>query len=120
MEPMREIVRAHLRLWQKTELSFVAELGVTELLTNVYKHARGACELVLSETATGLFVGVTDLADTLPVVREPTDNRADGRGLFLLTVMTDELAVEPRGIGKQVWFHLSPEITNPDGEERNP
>ncbi|GAA2263770.1 hypothetical protein GCM10010430_55440 [Kitasatospora cystarginea] len=106
MEPVREIVRAHLRLWNKDELSFVAELGVTELLTNVYNHAGGGCELMMSETASGIFVGVTDRNAALPVVREPTDDGIGGRGLFLLAAMADELVSESRDGGKQVGFRL--------------
>ncbi|WP_045698175.1 ATP-binding protein [Streptomyces rubellomurinus] len=117
MEPVREIVRAHLRLWRKAELSFVAELGVTELLTNVYKHTRGDCELVLSETDTGVFVGVSDFDGTFPVIREPADDEVGGRGLFLLAAMADGFGTKPRRTGKQVWFRLGPEASRPYEEE---
>jgi anti-sigma regulatory factor (Ser/Thr protein kinase) len=117
MEPVREIVRAHLRLWEKAELSFVAELGVTELLTNVYRHTRGGCDLLLSETATGVFVGVSDFDVTLPVIREPSDDEIGGRGPFLLAALVDELGTEPCGSGKQVWFRFGPEASSPHEEE---
>ncbi|MGW4891073.1 ATP-binding protein [Kitasatospora sp. NPDC004240] len=117
MEPVREIVRAHLRLWGKAELSFIAELGVTELLTNVYKHARGDCDLVISDTNTGVFVGVSDFDVTLPVIREPSDDEVGGRGLFLLAAMADEFGTELCRSGKQVWFRLGPEVSSPCEEE---
>ncbi|MEV0536466.1 ATP-binding protein [Kitasatospora sp. NPDC050463] len=117
MEPVREIIRAHLRLWRKAELSFIAELGVTELLTNVYKHTRGDCELVLSETDSGVFVGVSDSDVTLPVIREPSDYEVGGRGLSLLAAMADGFGTEPCRSGKQVWFRLSLEASRSHQEE---
>ncbi len=106
MGPVREIVRAHLRLWRKSELSDVAVLGVTELLTNVLKHAPGDCELLMRETPDGVFVGVTDYVDSLPTVRQPSDGQTGGWGLFLLADVAAELDVKPLPHGKQVWFRL--------------
>ncbi|MFI9588573.1 ATP-binding protein [Streptomyces sp. NPDC052236] len=115
MEPVREIVRILLRMWRKSDLSFVAELGVTELLTNVWKHAPGACELLVRDTPDGVMVGVTDFDDALPAVKEPADDAECGRGLFLLAELTEELHTQPLLTGKQVWFRLSQ--TPADGEE---
>lgn len=106
MGPVREIVRAHLRLWRKSKLSDLAVLGVTELLTNVLKHAPGDCELLMRETPDGVFVGVTDCTDSLPTVREPSEGQTGGWGLFLLADIADELDVKPLAHGKQVWFRL--------------
>jgi anti-sigma regulatory factor (Ser/Thr protein kinase) len=118
MEPVREIVRAHMLLWDMPDLSFAAELGVTELLTNVYRHTAGGCELVLSETETGVFVGVSDFDVTLPVVREPSDDEVGGRGLFLLAAMAYQFGTEPRRSGKQVWFRLAAQEPGP-GETKS-
>ena len=106
LEPVREIMRAHLRLWRKSDLSDAAELGVTELLTNVWKHTCGDCELLVRETLDGIVVGVTDFSSTLPSVKEPTEDQEGGRGLFLLSVVADELSAEPLLHGKRVWFRL--------------
>jgi anti-sigma regulatory factor (Ser/Thr protein kinase) len=109
--PVREIVRAHLRLWRKTSLSGLAELGVSELLTNVCKHASGDCELLVREMPDGILVAVTDFDDRLPIVKEPTGDQESGRGLFLLMSVVDQMAVEPLLYGKQVWFRLKQEGT---------
>ncbi|MBG0813326.1 ATP-binding protein [Planomonospora sp. ID82291] len=106
MGPAREMVRAHLRFWRKSELSPVAELGVTELLTNVHKHAPGSCELLVRETADGVTVEVTDFDSVLPAVKESTESEENGRGLFLLSVLTEDLRIEPLLGGKRVWFRL--------------
>src|SRR5690606_36163868 len=71
MRPVREVLRAHLRLWRKAALTSAAELGLTELLTNVYKHAPGTCELLVRETPDGIVVEVTDAGRALPTVKEP-------------------------------------------------
>lgn len=105
-EPIREVVRAHLRLWGKAELSFVAELGVTELLANVWKHTAGDCELLVRETPDGVVVAVTDFDDTLPEVQDAGQDEENGRGLFLLSAMAEELDVQPLLKGKRVWFRL--------------
>ncbi len=117
MGPVREILRTLLRMWQKSDLSFVAELGVTELLTNVWKHAPGACELLVRDTSDGIMVGVTDFDDALPVMREPQNDAECGRGLRLLSELAEELHARPLLIGKQVWFRLSqpPEDNNQRG-----
>jgi Anti-sigma regulatory factor (Ser/Thr protein kinase) len=106
MRPVRELLRAHLRLWHKGALSSVAELGVTELLANVYKHASGICELLVRETPDGIVVEVTDFGNSLPTVKQPADDEEGGRGLFLLSALTDDLGFEPLLGGKRVWFRL--------------
>ncbi len=115
MEPVREIVRVLLRMWCKSDLSFVAELGVTELLTNVWKHTPGDCELLIREMPDGVLVGVTDFNNALPAVKEPADEAECGRGLFLLAALTEELQTQPLLTGKQVWFRLGGSLA--DSEE---
>ena len=106
MRPVREVLRAHLRLWRKAALTSAAELGLTELLTNVYKHAPGTCELLVRETPDGIVVEVTDAGRALPTVKEPADDEEGGRGLFLLSMIADDLGFERLSGGKRVWFRL--------------
>ena len=113
--PVRGIVRANLRLWRKTSMSDLAELGVTELLANVCKHASGDCELLVREMPDGILVGVTDFDNRLPVVREPSHDEESGRGLCLLMSVMDQVAVEPLLYGKQVWFRIR-QATQSDDE----
>jgi anti-sigma regulatory factor (Ser/Thr protein kinase) len=115
MEPVRKIVCSLLQLWHKSELSYAAELGVTELLSNVWKHTAGDCELLIRETPDGVLVSVTDFDDVLPVVREPSADCEGGRGLLLLSVLADELETQTLLRGKQVWFRLrSEDDDNPE------
>lgn len=115
---MRQVIRIHLRLWSKKELSFTAELGVSELLTNVLAHAPGDCEVLVRETPDGVVVGVTDFHDAVPMVKEPTEGELGGRGLFLLSQLAEELEVHQLTQGKQVWFRLSLEASDGRGTDQ--
>ncbi|WP_051817022.1 ATP-binding protein [Kitasatospora sp. NRRL B-11411] len=106
MRHVREIVRAQLRMWCKSEFSDMAELGVSELLTNVLLHTGGGGELLLRETADGIRVGVTDFDVRLPLVRESKQDATGGRGLLLLSRLVGNLETELLPHGKEVRFSL--------------
>ncbi|WP_280724328.1 ATP-binding protein [Kitasatospora sp. MAA4] len=114
---VRQIVRTQLRMWGKDELCEAAELGVTELLTNVLVHASGDCELLVGEISDGVVVGVTDFDDGLPVAKVPTDDEPGGRGLFLLSQLAEEFEIHALTRGKQVWFRLA---LAPGADEKQP
>lgn len=115
--PVRRIVRSHLRLWGKSGLSDLTELGVSELLANVCVHTSGDCELLVRETPDGILVAVTDFDDRLPTPKKPTDDEESGRGLCMLSGLVDELTVEPLPFGKQVRFRLRQPATDTQTEE---
>jgi len=62
---------------------------------NIVKHAPGDYELLVRETPDGALVDVTDFEDQLPDVKEPDGEPEGGRGLFLLSCLTDELQTQP-------------------------
>ncbi|GAA2837072.1 ATP-binding protein [Kitasatospora aburaviensis] len=103
---LRQIVRAHLRLWDKVELTEIAELCVTELLTNVCKHTAGDCELHMEETPDGILVAITDFDDTMPTIQKPADDTEGGRGLVLLSALVNELTTVSIPLGKRISFRL--------------
>jgi serine/threonine-protein kinase RsbW len=88
-------------------------LGVSELLTNVLRHAGDRhCVLELREVGAAVFVRVTDPCSTLPVIKEPDDwTVTSGRGLWMLrgAVRALDWFSDPRrfGTGKTVWFQVS-------------
>jgi anti-sigma regulatory factor (Ser/Thr protein kinase) len=106
MAPVREATRACLRRWGREEVSEVVTLGVTELLTNVLKHAGGGCELTILITGEDIVVAVRDFDDTLPVIRELSLDSEGGRGLVLLSLLVEELSTERLPIGKRVCFRV--------------
>ncbi|MFJ4674056.1 ATP-binding protein [Kitasatospora purpeofusca] len=106
MGHVREIVRAQLRIWRKGEFADAAELGVTELLTNVLLHTVGGGELLVRETSDGICVGVTDFDDRLPLAGEPDPDATGGRGLLLLAGLVGEQEIELLPRGKEIRFSL--------------
>ncbi|MFL4909440.1 ATP-binding protein [Streptomyces sp. MMS24-I2-30] len=106
---LRRIVAGYLDLWQMTGATDTAVLCVTELLTNVIRHAFGTCELLMRECPDGrLMIAVTDFS-VRPVVfpRLAPDDEC-GRGLSLVHALSDEIGVDYNPAGKQVWLCLTP------------
>ncbi|MBX7550865.1 ATP-binding protein [Streptomyces sp. tea 10] len=113
---VRRIVSAQLRYWHMDPLIDRAALGVTELLSNVHRHARPdkTCTVELELLADRLTVSVRDSDPRLPV---PADTAADapdvgplatcGRGLAMVAAVSDSWGARPDGEnGKVVWFTL--------------
>jgi anti-sigma regulatory factor (Ser/Thr protein kinase) len=114
---VRRIVSAQLRYWHLDPLIDRAALGVTELLTNVHRHAQPdkMCTVEIELVLDRLMVSVHDHDPRLPVVEDMPDNllEADtlatrGRGLAMVAAVSESWGVRPDGeAGKVVWFALS-------------
>ena len=112
---VRRIVSAQLRYWHMDPLIDRAALGVTELLSNVHRHAQPdkSCTVELELRPDRLTVSVRDHDPRLPVVAEVSD-AADiapmatcGRGLAMVAAMSESWGARPEGDrGKTVWFTL--------------
>ncbi|GAA3953542.1 hypothetical protein GCM10022384_03790 [Streptomyces marokkonensis] len=95
------------------DMTDTAELLLSELMTNAYRHARvpagreirARCLL----TDDRLRVTVTDADATLPTPATACPDDVSGRGLALVVALTDDWGAEGRdcGIGKEVWFEMS-------------
>ncbi|MES9808144.1 ATP-binding protein [Streptomyces cinereoruber] len=120
---IRRIVSAHLRHWHLDALVDHALLGVTELLTNVHRHARPdkRCTVEVELLLDRLTVSVRDHDPRLPRTGGPFGDPADGsvggpadglatsgRGLALVGAVSESWGVRPCGDdGKVVWFTLA-------------
>ncbi|GAA3050076.1 hypothetical protein GCM10017562_11360 [Streptomyces roseofulvus] len=116
---IRRIVAAHLRHWQLDDLVDPVELGVTELLTNVHRHAQPdkECTVELELLLDRLTVSVRDNDPRIPVASEtpaeelwggPDALATSGRGLAIVGALSDSWGVRPGGVsGKVVWFTLT-------------
>jgi anti-sigma regulatory factor (Ser/Thr protein kinase) len=85
----------------------IAELLVSELITNALVHGAGDPELVLTVDPPRIRVEVRDADPTVdfgPVVGEAS--RTHGRGLAIVDALATSWGVEPRWDGKAVWFVL--------------
>ncbi|MYV44730.1 ATP-binding protein [Streptomyces sp. SID2888] len=112
----RVLLREQATSWKlPDELTDTAVLLLSELMTNAYRHAKVSPGLeirarcVLSDEGR-LRVSVADADGTLPAPREASPDDESGRGLTLVQALADDWGTEPRpgGIGKTVWFELSP------------
>ncbi|KOX19531.1 hypothetical protein ADL06_29205 [Streptomyces sp. NRRL F-6491] len=129
---IRRIVSAHLRHWHLDALVDHALLGVTELLTNVHRHARPdkRCTVEIELLLDRLTVSVRDHDPRLPRTGDPVGDRAgdpagdpadglatSGRGLALVGAVSESWGVRPCGDdGKVVWFVLAaPPVGGPVG-----
>ncbi|MER7909100.1 MULTISPECIES: ATP-binding protein [unclassified Streptomyces] len=112
---IRRIVSAHLRHWHLDALVDHALLGVTELLTNVHRHARPdkRCTVEIELLLDRLTVSVRDHDPRLPQAGDRAGDPADGlatsgRGLALVGAVSESWGVRPCGDdGKVVWFVLA-------------
>jgi anti-sigma regulatory factor (Ser/Thr protein kinase) len=127
---VRRIVSAQLRYWHLDPLIDRAALGVTELLTNVHRHAQPdkMCTVEIELLLDRLMVSVHDHDPRLPVVADMPDNllEADGlatcgRGLAMVAAVSESWGVRPDGeAGKVVWFALSAPAPAPATSTRPP
>ncbi|MFF0273974.1 ATP-binding protein [Streptomyces sp. NPDC094447] len=117
---IRRIVSAHLRHWQLDALVDHAVLGVTELLTNVHRHARPdkRCTVEIELLLDRLTVSVRDHDPRIPeavACQDPLDAydpgeelATSGRGLAIVGALSESWGVRPCGAdGKVVWFTLA-------------
>lgn len=112
---VRRIVSAQLRYWHLDPLIDRAALGVTELLSNVHRHARPdkSCTVELELLPDRLTVSVHDHDPRLPVPADAPDDTDTGplatcgRGLAMVAAVSESWGARPDGEnGKVVWFTL--------------
>ncbi|MDH6543367.1 ATP-binding protein [Streptomyces lavendulae] len=102
---LRELVRHRCR----AETSDVAELLVTELVTNALVHTEQGAEVAVTLVAARLRVEVRDFNARRPAPYVTSaDDGTHGRGLVLVQALADAWGVDPLapGRGKVVWFEL--------------
>ncbi|MFJ9243651.1 ATP-binding protein [Streptomyces sp. NPDC101776] len=116
---VRRIVSAQLRYWHLDPLIDRAALGVTELLTNVHRHAQPdkTCVVEIEVRLDQLMVSVRDHDPRLPVVGdidEVSPTATCGRGLAMVAAVSENWGVRPDGeSGKVVWFTLTAPTPTP-------
>ncbi|MEU0656630.1 ATP-binding protein, partial [Streptomyces albogriseolus] len=120
---VRRIVSAQLRYWHMDVLIDRASLGVTELLSNVHRHAQPdkTCTVEIELLLDRLKVSVHDHDPRLPVVADAGPLATCGRGLAMVAAMSESWGVLPDDPGKVVWFTLpAPSAAEPAAWDRRP
>ncbi len=90
------------------DVTEVAVLLTSELVTNVIVHARTPMQLSVEVEAEALRVAIADEVPRTPVRRAAEGTpRLTGRGMHLVESLATQWGVEPSPTGKTVWFELS-------------
>ncbi|MET8828921.1 ATP-binding protein [Streptomyces sp. NPDC004610] len=123
---VRRIVSAQLRYWHLDPLIDRASLGVTELLSNVHRHAQPdkTCTVEIELRLDRLTVSVHDHDPRLPELGEADPLATCGRGLAMVAAVSESWGAQPDGErGKVVWFTLptpAHAVTKPARPARRP
>ncbi|WP_405969389.1 SpoIIE family protein phosphatase [Streptomyces sp. NBC_00988] len=98
----RRHVREQLRTWGLEDLTPTTELLASELVGNVVRHAKGPVSLRLLHGAE-LICEVFDGSLTMPRIRRATDTDEGGRGLQLITALSQRWGTRYTPTGKCIW-----------------
>jgi anti-sigma regulatory factor (Ser/Thr protein kinase) len=104
----RRIVAALLDVWELPALRADAELVVSELVTNAYRHAAGSDVFALEVVgrSDGVWVALADGSAIRPIVQELSDDRTAGRGMAIVAALAADWGAEDWHGGKRVWVDL--------------
>ena len=104
---VRHQIRLVLQLWGLTDLTPPAEILISELATNVVRHARTRFTITVSWDRLTLRVEVSDASPLAPrpQLTGHTDDE-DGRGLLLVAAIATDWGVDLSPRGKTVWFTI--------------
>ncbi|MET7756673.1 ATP-binding protein [Streptomyces sp. NPDC005389] len=85
----------------------LAQLVVSELVTNALRHTVGPCRLLLELREDTLEISVFDREAAAPVPRGHDPRRIGQHGVEIVVAVCESLSVEPHPEGKQVRACLS-------------
>ena len=115
----RRLAGGQLAYWGYGEHREIAELLVSELVTNALRYGAGSIRLNLRARNGLLRVEVEDAGATIPRVRRPDQGDEGGRGLRLVSMLSSGWGSARTPTGKVVWFELRTPAphwtTDPDG-----
>jgi anti-sigma regulatory factor (Ser/Thr protein kinase) len=103
----RRFTQAKLREWGLGALTELAELLVSELVTNALRHTDRPLQLRLFRDRT-LTVEVADSDSQTPIQRGPAEYEEGGRGIQLVDQLARRWGSRATRQGKVVWFELEP------------
>jgi anti-sigma regulatory factor (Ser/Thr protein kinase) len=88
--------------WGLDDAVFVTELVVSELITNAIRHAKPPIQLRLIRDRT-LICEVSDASSTAPHLRHACAFDEGGRGLLLVSQLTQRWGCRQTPHGKVIW-----------------
>jgi anti-sigma regulatory factor (Ser/Thr protein kinase) len=102
----RHFVGRTLDTWNCGDVSAVAMLLASELVTNAVLHARSKAYLRMQLIGNCLRVEVHDGTRQLPTPRSFDPHAESGRGLMLVDTYSSGWGTQAAGDGKVVWFEV--------------
>jgi hypothetical protein len=109
--------------WHCAALADAAALIVTELVTNVFLHARTDCLIHATFDPPILTVTVTDWNNHGLSAPPPNAAAEEGRGLAIVAALADTWGIQHSDRTKSVWFRLGNAgnaTSNPQAAHANP
>jgi anti-sigma regulatory factor (Ser/Thr protein kinase) len=104
----RQVVDGACRAWRLDHVRDVAQLVITELVSNVVRHAGTEMEISLTAHPGALRLAVHDREPAPPEPAASSDTTAEtGRGLLVVAALTSDWGATPTDDGKVVWAVLS-------------
>jgi anti-sigma regulatory factor (Ser/Thr protein kinase) len=86
---------------------FAMELLTSETAANAVRHGTGEVTLTAVSHPTTVRIEMSDLGEAMPVVLESRpDQPYRGRGMMLVSQLSDRWGIETRVPGKVVWFEM--------------
>ncbi|WP_330286095.1 SpoIIE family protein phosphatase [Streptomyces sp. NBC_00576] len=98
----RRHIRQQLRVWDLDDLTMTTEIIASELVGNVVRHAKGPVHLRLLRS-TSLICEVSDGSLTTPRIRRAAETDEGGRGLQLITALSQRWGTRYTAAGKCIW-----------------
>ncbi|MCX5373492.1 SpoIIE family protein phosphatase [Streptomyces sp. NBC_00015] len=99
---VRAAVARQLARWDLEDLSFTTELILSELVTNAIRYGSAPVRVRLLRDRT-LICEVADSSSTSPHLRYAAMTDEGGRGLFLVSQLTDRWGTRYTAKGKVIW-----------------
>ncbi|MET8292231.1 SpoIIE family protein phosphatase [Streptomyces sp. NPDC005132] len=119
LEDLSEVARARdlaslqVARWGLPEAAFLAELVVSELVTNAIRYGGSPVQLRLIRHDT-LICEVSDGSNTAPHLRRARTFDEGGRGLFIVAQLAERWGTRQQSDGKTIWAELAlPPATGP-------
>lgn len=102
----RDFIAGKLARWDLDDLRDTTLLLVSEVVTNALRHTHGEVMIELARSPGFVRVNVSDENSMAPT-QSPADLLDEsGRGIPLVSALSDRWGSAPRGAGKVVWFEL--------------